>query len=146
MGFPRRGAARVPRRRGRCQWRCGSGDGSSGRGSAGQVGAIFENETDDVLERGVVAQFTVLVARDAVSLADGGEHLGLFDGVDAEIGFEIEIQVQHVARVAGLLDHHLQNLLPTAPPGSTGEATGAGGMASVATGCDATAALASAGV
>ena len=31
--------------------------------------------------------------------------LGLLDRVDAEIGLEVEIEVQHVGRVAGLLRH-----------------------------------------
>ena len=56
-----------------------------------------------------IAQLEVLVARDVVNLADGGEHLRLLDSVDAEIGFEIQIQVQHVFRIAGLFDDQGQN-------------------------------------
>ena len=32
---------------------------------------------------------------------DGGEHLGLLDGVDAEVGFEVEVEVEQFGRVAG---------------------------------------------
>ena len=52
---------------------------------------------------GVVAQLAVLVARDVVDFADGRKHFRLFHGINPEIGFEIEIQVQHVSRIAGLL-------------------------------------------
>ena len=32
-----------------------------------------------------------VVAFDVVAFADGGEDFGLFDGVDAEVGFEVEV-------------------------------------------------------
>ena len=54
-------------------------------------------------EGGVVAEFELVVAFDAVVLADGGEHFGLFDGVDAEVGFEVEVEGEHVGGVAGLV-------------------------------------------
>ena len=80
-----------------------------GRGNAGQIGPLLVHEPDDVRQRGIVAQLPVLVARDVVDLADGGEHLRLLHGVNAEIGFEIEVQVQHVLRIAGLFDHQSKN-------------------------------------
>ena len=61
------------------------------------------DEADDVGEGGVVAEFELVVAFDAVVLADGGEHFGLFDGVDAEVGFEVEVEGEHVGGVAGLV-------------------------------------------
>ena len=36
-------------------------------------------------------------------MPDGKECLGLFDGVDAEVGFHIQIKVEHLLRIAGLL-------------------------------------------
>ena len=60
-------------------------------------------------QRRIVAQLAVLIARDAVDLADGCEHLRLFDGIDSEVGFEVQIQVQHVFRIAGLLRHQGKN-------------------------------------
>ena len=54
-------------------------------------------------EGGEVAQFEVGVAVDVEVVADGGEQFGLFDGVDAEVGFEVEVDVEHVGGVAGLL-------------------------------------------
>jgi hypothetical protein len=59
----------------------------------------------------VVAELAVLIARDVVDFADGGEHLCLLDGIDAEVGFQVEIDIQHVLRVAGLLDHQGENAL-----------------------------------
>ena len=49
-------------------------------------------------ERGEVAEFDLIVTSYAICFADGREHLGLFDGIDAQIGFEIEIQVEHWCR------------------------------------------------
>ena len=43
-----------------------------------------------------------VIARNVVGLANAGEHLRLLDRVDAEIRFEIQIQIQHVRRIAGL--------------------------------------------
>ena len=60
---------------------------------------------------GIVAQLAILVARDVVDFADGGKHLCLLDGVDAEIGFEIEIQIQHIFGIAGLLYRQSQDAL-----------------------------------
>ena len=51
-----------------------------------------------------------VVAFDPEAFADGGEHLGLLDGVDAEVGFEVEIGVQHVGRVAGRVGHQGDDL------------------------------------
>ena len=44
-------------------------------------------------EGGVVAQLELVVAFDAEAFADLGEDLGLLDGVDAEVGFEVEVEV-----------------------------------------------------
>ena len=60
---------------------------------------------------GIVAQLAVLVARDVVDLADGREDFRLLDGVDAEIGFQIQIEIEHVLGIAGLLDHQGQDAL-----------------------------------
>jgi hypothetical protein len=76
-----------------------------GCSSTCQVWPLLEYEADDMGQSGIIAQLDVLVARDAVGPADGGEQLGLLDGVDAEIGFQIQFQVQHFFRVTSLLDH-----------------------------------------
>ena len=64
---------------------------------------------EDVGEGGEVAQFDRVVAGDAVMLADGGEDLGLFDGVHAEVGFQVEVDVEQVGWIPGLFGddaHH----------------------------------------
>ena len=35
--------------------------------------------------------------------ADGCKEFGLFDGIDAQICFQVEVQIEHLGRVAGLL-------------------------------------------
>ena len=66
-------------------------------------------ELDHVSESGKVAQFEVLVAWNVVSRAHGCEHLRLLDRIDAEVRLQVEIQVQHVFRVASLLCHDFKN-------------------------------------
>ena len=56
----------------------------------------------------IIAQLPVLVARNLVSLADGGKDLRLLNCVDAQIGFEIKIQIEHVNRITGFLGYQTQ--------------------------------------
>ncbi len=35
----------------------------------------------------------------------------MFDGVDAEVGFEVEFEVEHLGRIAGLFGHDGEDLL-----------------------------------
>ena len=67
------------------------------------------HELDYVRQGREIAQLQIGIARDVVSLADGGEHLRLLDGIDAEVGFQVEVQVQHVFGIAGLFDHQVQD-------------------------------------
>ena len=106
------------------------GPGGLGRGLG--RGAVVD-EGDDVVEGGVVAQLERVVAFDVVGLADGGEHLGLLDGVDAEVGFEVEVEVEQVGRVAGLLGHEREHARGHAvgsrrPRPGAGSRRGAGGV------------------
>ena len=91
-------AAGAARRR-----RCG------GRGAA-LAGSAFADEADDVVEGRVVAQLERVVALDPVGLADGGEHLGLLDGVDPQVGLEIEVHVEQILGIARLLRDQPQHL------------------------------------
>ena len=69
------------------------------------------DEGDHVAQGGVVAQGQAVVAFDVVGGSDGGEGLGLLHGVDAEVGFEVEVEVEQVGGVAGLFGHDRQHLL-----------------------------------
>ena len=51
----------------------------------------------------------VVVAVDAEAGADGGEDLGLLDGVDAQVGFQVEVEVEQLGRVAGHLGDDLHH-------------------------------------
>src|SRR3989304_6136884 len=56
-----------------------------------EVRAHLADELDHVAERRVVAQLEVVLARDAVFLPHAREDLRLLDGVDAEVGLEVEV-------------------------------------------------------
>ena len=87
--------------------------------------SVVVHELHHVLERREVAELQVLLALDAVGLAHRGEHLGLLHGVDAEVGLEVEVHLQHVRRIAGLLGHDvedpLHDVIPRQPPAGRGD-------------------------
>ena len=68
-------------------------------------------EADDMRQRRVVAQFEVLIEWNVVEFANRGDHLRLLHGIDAEVGFEIQVQIEHVLGIAGLLGDNLQYFL-----------------------------------
>ena len=80
-------------------------------------GGAFVDEGDDVAQGGVVAQGQAVVAFDVVGGSDGGEGLGLLHGVDAEVGFEVQVDVEQVGGVAGLCGHDGHDLLLDPVPG-----------------------------
>ena len=73
----------------------------------------------------VVAQLQRVVALDPVGLADRGEDLGLLDRVDPQVGLEVEVHVEQVGRIAGLLGDDLQHPLLDAA-GRAGRRVGLG--------------------
>ena len=73
-----------------------------------KIGSAFVHEADHVSECGKVAQLDVLVARNAVSFADGSHDLCLLHSVDSQIRFEIEIQVKHVDGIASFFGYQSQ--------------------------------------
>ena len=56
-------------------------------------------------------QLEIVLARDVVGLAHRGKGLGLLDRVDAEVGLEVELEVEHVGRIPGLLGDDRQHLV-----------------------------------
>ena len=98
----RRGCGRG---RGRRE-RAGTGESGDGRGQGRrrrEVRPIGADEADDVAQGREVAEPQALDPRNGPLLAHGGEGLGLLHGVDAEVGLEVEVEVQQVGRIAGLL-------------------------------------------
>ena len=69
----------------------------------------------------------VLVAFDAEAFTHGGEDFGLFDGVDAEVSFEVQVKVQQFGGIAGHLrddrDHRIGHVVPS---GGCGSRSGSG--------------------
>ena len=64
---------------------------------------------DDFRQRAQFRQFVRVDARDrGVLLGEGAENFYSFDGVDAEVGFHVHRQVQHLGRVARLFTDYGQ--------------------------------------
>ncbi len=62
-----------------------------------------------MLQRREIAQLKVLIALDVVNPADGRHQLRLLNRINPEVRFQIQLQVQHVFGIAGLLDHQCQD-------------------------------------
>ena len=62
-------------------------------------------------EGGEVSQFNFVVAGNPVSFADRGHHLGLLHGIDTQVCLKVEIQIEHVHRIAGLFGYQGQHPL-----------------------------------
>ena len=71
--------------------------------SAGCVTELAADPAGDVVQGGELAQLEGVVALEVPAGAHGGEDLGLLDGVDAEVGLEVEVGVEQVGGVAGHL-------------------------------------------
>ena len=69
------------------------------------------DKANDLGQRVIVAQLQIITAWDVVGLADCGQDFGLLHRVDAQVGFQIEFQVQHLGRVARLLADQSQHAL-----------------------------------
>ena len=67
------------------------------------------DEADDVREGWKVTQLEIRLAGDIVGLAHRGKDFGLLDGVDAEVGFEVEIEVKHVDGITSLFGDEAQD-------------------------------------
>src|ERR1700756_2123482 len=80
------------------------------RGLVGtKVRPLFVHEPDHMGERRKVAQLDFVVTGDAVCFTDRSHHFRLLYGIDPQIRFKIEIQIEHVHRIASLLSNQRQD-------------------------------------
>ena len=70
--------------------------------SAAKFRAPVVYEPDYVRQSGEFAQLDLVIASNAVGFADGGKHLGLLHRVHAQVGFKVEIQIEHIHGIACL--------------------------------------------
>ena len=61
-------------------------------------------------ERRERPKLEIVLALDIVRLAHCSKGLGLLDGVDPEVGLEIELEVEHVGGISRLLGDDRQDL------------------------------------
>ncbi len=71
-------------------------------GGAGQIGAHGFDEADHFFQSVVIAQGQIVACRDVKFFLDGGEGFRLLDGIDAQIRFHVQIEVEHILRIARL--------------------------------------------
>ena len=64
---------------------------------------------DDLTERGELGEVTRVDLREGGDgLSQGGEDLDALDGVDAEVGLKLHLEVKEVGGVAGLVGHNTE--------------------------------------
>ena len=63
-------------------------------------------------QRGIVGKLQVVLLGYPERRPHLAEHLRLLHGVDAQVRLQVQVQLQHLRRIAGLLRHDGENLLP----------------------------------
>ncbi len=76
-----------------------------------QVRPHLIHKPDHVIQRRIVAQFQIIAARNVELAANRREGLGLLDRIYTQIGFQIEIEIEHVRRIARLLGDDGKNAI-----------------------------------
>ena len=80
-------------------------------------------------QRREIAQLQIVFARNVIRGTDGRKHFRLLHRVDPEIRFQIQIEIEHIRRIAGLLGNDLHHLflhrISRLRSGRLGGATGA---------------------
>src|SRR5579872_1676467 len=67
------------------------------------------SKLNDMSKGREIPQLEILIPWNIVGSTNGGEHLGLLDGVDTEVGFQVEIKIKHVLRVSGFFGDNREN-------------------------------------
>ena len=109
----RKGSVGVARRFG-CRRGARNGRGLGRRGfrlDGGTRCARTGHVPRDLAQGVVVLELQRLVEGDAEHLAQFAEEFGLFDGVNAEVGFHVQVGFEHLGGVAGLLRDDGRHLL-----------------------------------
>ncbi len=81
----------------------------------GFAGRAFDRRPAEIIhhvsQRRKIVQRDILARRDVEILAQLAEQLGLLDAVDAQVGLQVGIQLDDLRRIAGLLDHEINEEL-----------------------------------
>jgi len=75
-----------------------------------QVRTAVIDKLDRMRQRREIPQFQIVLARDVIRCANRSEHFRLLNRIDAKIRFKIQIEIQHIRGIAGLLGNDFHNL------------------------------------
>ena len=108
-GFRGRGGRRSGRSRSRRYRRGGSrGRRAYGRGGSGAFGTgvgqrILNNRADGR----IIFQLHAFLFGDVICIAHNRKQFRLFDRINTEVGFHIQVQLQHILRIAGFFGNDI---------------------------------------
>jgi len=79
---------------------------------SGRLGVpqIILDEADQLRQGVVIHQPQVFTPRNAVVRPHHSEQLGLLHGIHSQVGFQVQVEVQHFRRIPGLFADHFQNV------------------------------------
>ena len=84
--------------------------GGRGRGGLTFGAGVGHSVLNNGANRRIVLKLDAFLSGNLILFAHDGEQFGLFDRINAQVGFHIQVQIQHVFGVAGLFGHNRQNI------------------------------------
>ena len=95
------------RSRSRRYRRLGSRRGYSGR----RFARVGKHKFNAVADRRIILELDTVLLGNTIVLTQGGKEFGLFDRINTQVGFHIQVNVQHIFGVARLFGHHADDFL-----------------------------------
>ena len=64
-----------------------------------------------MIERREITELEVVISWNAIGFAHRSKRFRLLDRIDAEVGFQIEVELEHVGRIPGHAGYDLEHLV-----------------------------------
>ena len=91
--------------RGRRYRRLGDRRGCSGR----RFARVRKHKFNAVADRRIILELDTVLLGNTIVLTQGGKEFGLFDRINAEVGFHIQVNIQHIFGVTRLFAYHFDH-------------------------------------
>ena len=67
---------------------------------------ISEHKFNAMADSRIIFQLDAVLLGNAIMFAQGSKEFSLFDRINAEVGFHIQVNIKHIFRIASLFSHH----------------------------------------
>ena len=75
------------------------------------IGTLLFDPSYNMGQGWKIFKFKICLSRNLIGFSNSGKGLGLFNGIDAQIGLEIELHIEHIGRITRLLGDNLNDFL-----------------------------------